>query len=44
VQRLKGTARLRPDNKLVIARNWPDPVSRVNGALQLSKGLARIVS
>jgi transcription-repair coupling factor (superfamily II helicase) len=43
VQRLKGTARLRPDNKLVIARNWSDPPSRVNGALQLSKGLARIV-
>jgi transcription-repair coupling factor (superfamily II helicase) len=44
VQRLKGTAKLRPDSKLVITRSWPDPQSRVNGALQLSKGLARIVS
>jgi transcription-repair coupling factor (superfamily II helicase) len=44
VQRLKGTAKLRPDSKLVITRSWPDPQSRVNGALQLSKGLARIVA
>jgi transcription-repair coupling factor (superfamily II helicase) len=44
VQRLKGTARLRPDSKLVIARAWPDPASRINGALQLSKGLARILA
>ncbi len=44
VQRLKGTAKLRPDSKLAIARAWPDAQSRVNGALQLSKGLARIVS
>jgi transcription-repair coupling factor (superfamily II helicase) len=43
VQRLKGTARLRPDSKLVIQRSWPDPASRVNGAVQLSKGLARIL-
>ncbi|HEY0148504.1 MAG TPA: transcription-repair coupling factor [Allosphingosinicella sp.] len=44
VQRLKGTAKLRPDSKLVITRNWPDSAARINGALQLSKGLARIVS
>ncbi len=44
VQRLKGTAKLRPDSKLVITRAWPDPQSRVNGALQLSKGLARLVN
>ncbi|HEX9954680.1 MAG TPA: TRCF domain-containing protein, partial [Allosphingosinicella sp.] len=43
VQRLKGTAKLRPDSKLVITRNWPDPAARINGALQLSKGLARIL-
>jgi transcription-repair coupling factor (superfamily II helicase) len=43
VERLKGTAKLRPDSKLVISRSWPDPQSRVNGALQLSKGMARIV-
>jgi transcription-repair coupling factor (superfamily II helicase) len=43
VEKLKGTARLRPDSKLVIARNWPDAAARINGAVQLSKGLARIV-
>ncbi|HWH22613.1 MAG TPA: transcription-repair coupling factor [Allosphingosinicella sp.] len=43
VQRLKGTAKLRPDSKLVITRNWPDPAARVNGALQLSRGLAKIL-
>ncbi len=44
VEHLKGTARLRPDSKLVIARAWPDPQARLNAALQLSKGLARIVA
>ena len=44
VQRLKGTAKLRPDSKLVITRNWPDPQSRINGALQLSMGLARVAA
>jgi transcription-repair coupling factor (superfamily II helicase) len=43
VDRLKGTARLRPDNKLVISRSWPDPGSRLNGAIQLARGLAKIV-
>jgi transcription-repair coupling factor (superfamily II helicase) len=43
VQRLKGTAKLRPDSKLVITRSWPDAPSRINGALQLSRGLARIL-
>jgi transcription-repair coupling factor (superfamily II helicase) len=43
VQRLKGTAKLRPDSKLVITRNWPDAAGRVNGAVQLSRGLARIL-
>lgn len=41
VDRLQGVARLRPDSKLVIARNWGDPQARLNGALQLSKGLAK---
>ncbi len=44
VQRLKGTARLRPDSKLVIQRDWGDPQARLNGALQLSKGLAKILA
>jgi len=43
VQHLKGSAKLRPDSKLVIMRDWPDPKSRINGALQLSRGLAKIL-
>ncbi len=41
VARLGGVAKLRPDSKLVISRAWNDPQARLNGALQLSKGLAR---
>ena len=41
VERLKGTAKLRPDMKLSIVRNWPDPKARLNGILQMSKGLAQ---
>ncbi len=44
VQRLKGAAKLRPDSKLVISRAWPDSQARINAALQLSKGLAKVVS
>ena len=29
------------DAQLVIAREWGDPQARLNGALQLSKGLAK---
>ena len=43
VDRLKGTARLRPDMKLVIERAWGDPQSRLNGLFQLTKGLSTIV-
>ncbi|MCA1661906.1 MAG: transcription-repair coupling factor [Novosphingobium sp.] len=42
VERLKGVARLRPDNKLVIQREWKDPVARLNGLAQLTKGLSAI--
>ena len=44
VERLKGTAKLRPDSKLVITRAWGDADARLNGALQLSKGLAKILA
>ncbi|HZF42616.1 MAG TPA: hypothetical protein VEZ48_04335, partial [Sphingomonadaceae bacterium] len=44
VAKLKGTAKLRPDNRLVITREWPTAEARLNGALQLSKGLAKILS
>jgi transcription-repair coupling factor (superfamily II helicase) len=43
VQHLKGIAKLRPDSKLVITRAWPEPAARINGALQLSRGLAKIL-
>ena len=43
VERLKGTAKLRPDNKLVINRAWNDPQSRLNGLIQLTRGLSGIV-
>ncbi|UVO53539.1 transcription-repair coupling factor [Sphingomonas sp. SUN039] len=42
VERLKGTAKLRPDSKLSISRDWDTPRARLNGALQLSKGLAKV--
>ncbi len=42
VDRLKGTAKLRPDMKLVINRAWSDPKSRLNGLFQLTKGLSNI--
>ena len=42
VERLKGTARLRPDMKLVIQRAWNDPLARLNGLAQLTKGLGAI--
>jgi transcription-repair coupling factor (superfamily II helicase) len=43
VDRLQGTAKLRPDMKLVINRAWGSPESRLNGLLQLTKGLSGIV-
>jgi transcription-repair coupling factor (superfamily II helicase) len=43
VERLKGAARLRPDSKLIVSRDWSTGVARLNGALQLSRGLARVV-
>jgi transcription-repair coupling factor (superfamily II helicase) len=42
VEKLGETAKLRPDSKLVINRVWGDPTSRLNGCLQLSKGLANL--
>ena len=44
VQRLKGAAKLRPDSKLVVSRSWPDAQARINAALQLSTGLARVAA
>ena len=44
IDRLKGAAKLRPDNKLAISRDWPSPEARLDGALQLSRGLARVAA
>jgi transcription-repair coupling factor (superfamily II helicase) len=44
VERLKGAAKLRPDSKLVVTRDWSTPEARLNGALQLSTGLARVAT
>jgi transcription-repair coupling factor (superfamily II helicase) len=44
IERLKGAAKLRPDSKMTVARNWPTPEARLNGALQLSRGLARVAA
>jgi transcription-repair coupling factor (superfamily II helicase) len=42
VERLQGTAKLRPDMKLVISRAWGDPQARLNGLFQLTKGLSAV--
>ena len=42
IERLKGAAKLRPDSKMTITRNWRTADERLNGALQLSRGLARV--
>jgi transcription-repair coupling factor (superfamily II helicase) len=44
IDRLKGAAKLRPDSKMTVARNWPDADARLNGAVQLSRGLARVAA
>ena len=44
IDRLKGTAKLRPDSKLSISRNWDSPADRLNGALQVSLGLSRVAA
>ncbi|MCW3797259.1 transcription-repair coupling factor [Sphingomonas sp. BN140010] len=44
VDRLKGAAKLRPDSKLLVSRDWTTPSARLNGAVQLSRGLARVAA
>jgi transcription-repair coupling factor (superfamily II helicase) len=41
IQRLKGAAKLRPDQKLVVSRDWGGSDARLQGAVQLSRGLAK---
>jgi transcription-repair coupling factor (superfamily II helicase) len=44
IERLKGAAKLRPDSKMTVARNWPTSEARLSGALQLSRGLGRVAA
>jgi transcription-repair coupling factor (superfamily II helicase) len=44
IERLKGAAKLRPDSKMMVSRDWPTPDARLNGALQLARGLARVAA
>jgi len=44
VDRLKGAAKLRPDSKMVVSRDWPTGEARLNGAVQISRGLMRVVA
>ena len=44
VDKLKGTAKLRPDSKLIISRDWPTGEARLQGALQISRGLMRVLA
>jgi transcription-repair coupling factor (superfamily II helicase) len=43
VERVGEDAKLRPDMKLVVNRAWGDPLSRLNGLFQLTRGLSGIV-
>ncbi|HKX77935.1 MAG TPA: transcription-repair coupling factor [Novosphingobium sp.] len=40
----EGTIKLRPDNRLQVNRAWGDPKSRLNGLVQLTKGLSAIAA
>ena len=44
IDRLKGSAKLRPDSKMTVARIWPTPDARLNGAVQLARGLSRVAA
>jgi transcription-repair coupling factor (superfamily II helicase) len=44
VERLKGTAKLRPDSKMTVARDWATPEARLAGGLQLARGLSRVAA
>jgi len=42
LNRLKGAARLRPDQKLFLARDFGNAAARMQGALSLARGLAQV--
>jgi transcription-repair coupling factor (superfamily II helicase) len=41
IERLKGAARLRPDGKLFLAREFPNSGARLAGAVAVARGLAQ---
>ena len=41
-ERLAGTIKLRPDNKIAVTRAWGNAEARLNGLFQLTKGLSTI--
>jgi transcription-repair coupling factor (superfamily II helicase) len=41
-ERLTGTIKLRPDSKIAVTRAWGNPEARLNGLIQLTKGLSAI--
>jgi transcription-repair coupling factor (superfamily II helicase) len=44
IQKQVGTAKLRPDHRLVLIRNWEDTRDRVNGLTRLLKELAALAA
>jgi transcription-repair coupling factor (superfamily II helicase) len=44
LQRQDGKAKLRPDNKLVVVRDWPKAQSRMNGVARLTETLAQVAA
>jgi transcription-repair coupling factor (superfamily II helicase) len=44
MERLNGSAKLRPDSRMTVVRNWPTAEARLNGAVQLSRGLAQVAA
>src|SRR3954447_6641835 len=44
IERSSGAARLRPDSKMAVSRDWSTADARLNGGLQLARGLARVAA
>ncbi len=44
LQRQDGKAKLRPDHKLVVVRDWPKAQSRMNGVARLTETLAQVAA
>ena len=44
LQRQDGKAKLRPDHKMVVVRDWPKPQQRLNGVARLTETLAKLAA